>query len=153
MSAGFSIEKAQSRHLPEILKILIAGAAGARVGQETGNVEDYREAFEAMLAAPEMDVYVALGPEGDVLGTYQIHFLKGLAFQGRSRVELESVHTRADLRGQGIGARMMEHAEALAREAGAGLIQLTSNKVREDAHRFYDRLGFSASHLGFKKML
>ncbi len=153
MSAGFSIEKAQSRHLPEILKILIAGAAGARVGQETGNVEDYREAFEAMLAAPEMDVYVALWPEGDVLGTYQIHFLKGLAFQGRSRVELESVHTRADLRGQGIGARMMEHAEALAREAGAGLIQLTSNKVREDAHRFYDRLGFSASHLGFKKML
>ncbi|WP_346895496.1 GNAT family N-acetyltransferase [uncultured Roseibium sp.] len=146
------IEKARPEHLAEILALLIAGAAGARVGQETRKVEDYRDAFEAMLAAPEMDVYVAL--DGDeVVGTYQIHFMKGLAFQGRSRVELESVHTREGRRGQGIGARMMAHAEELARAANAGLIQLTSNRVRTDVHRFYERLGFNQSHLGFKKML
>ncbi|WP_417688986.1 GNAT family N-acetyltransferase [Roseibium sp.] len=153
MTIDISIEKARPEHLAPILSILIAGAAGARIGQESDNVEEYRAAFDAMLAAPEMDVYVALSPEGEVLGTYQIHFLKGLAFRGRSRVELESVHTREDMRGKGIGALMMAHAEALAREAGAGLMQLTSNKVRVDAHRFYDRLGFAQSHLGFKKML
>lgn len=152
MTADIRIEKARPEHLAEILALLIAGAAGARVGQETGRVEDYREAFDAMLAAPEMDVYVAL--DGDeVVGTYQIHFMKGLAYQGRSRVELESVHTRQDRRGQGIGAQMMAHAEELARAANAGLMQLTSNKVRTDAHRFYSRLGFDQSHLGFKKML
>ncbi|WP_417671368.1 GNAT family N-acetyltransferase [Roseibium sp.] len=148
-----TICKAEPQHLPEILAILIAGAAGARVGQESGDIDDYRKAFDAMLAAPEMDIYVALGPDGDVLGTYQIHFLKGLAFKGRSRVELESVHTRADMRGKGIGAQMMAHAEDLARKAGAGLMQLTSNKTRKDAHRFYDQLGYDQSHVGFKKML
>ena len=152
MNTDIRIEKARPEHLADILALLIAGAAGARVGQETGIVEDYREAFDAMLAAPEMDVYVAL--DGDeVVGTYQIHFMKGLAFQGRSRVEIESVHTREDRRGQGIGAQMMAHAEELARAAKAGLMQLTSNKVRTDAHRFYGRLGFDQSHLGFKKML
>jgi len=152
MTGNIRIEKARLEHLPEILALLIAGAAGVRVGQETGKVEDYREAFDAMLAAPEMDIYVAL--DGDeVVGTYQIHFMKGLAYRGRSRVELESVHTREDRRGQGIGARMMAHAEELARAANAGLMQLTSNKVRTDAHRFYARLGFDQSHLGFKKML
>jgi GNAT superfamily N-acetyltransferase len=152
MTSDIRIEKARPVHLAEILALLIAGAAGARVGQETGRVEDYREAFDAMLAAPEMDVYVAL--DGDeVVGTYQIHFMKGLAYRGRSRVELESVHTREDRRGQGIGAKMMIHAEELARAANAGLMQLTSNKVRTDAHRFYSRLGFDQSHFGFKKML
>lgn len=152
MTSDIRIEKARPEHLAEIVALLIAGAAGARVGQETGRVEDYREAFDAMLEAPEMDVYVAL--DGDeVVGTYQIHYMKGLAFQGRSRVEIESVHTREDRRGQGIGAQMMGHAEELARAAKAGLMQLTSNKVRTDAHRFYARLGFDQSHLGFKKML
>ncbi|MEP4033699.1 GNAT family N-acetyltransferase [Roseibium polysiphoniae] len=153
MTIDISIEKARAEHLPEILSLLIAGAAGARVGQETDDVEAYRAAFDAMLAAPEMDVYVALDADGAVLGTYQIHFMKGLAFRGRSRVELESVHSRADMRGQGIGAAMMAHAEELARSANAGLMQLTSNAVRTDAHRFYDRLGYAQSHLGFKKML
>ncbi|MEJ8476449.1 GNAT family N-acetyltransferase [Roseibium algae] len=153
MSVAVSIEKARPEHLVEIVAIIGAGAAGARVGRESNNAEDYRQAFDAILQAPEMDIYVALDDDGSVLATYQIHFMKGLAFKGRPRVELESVHTRADMRGQGIGAKLIEHAEALARQANAGLIQLTSNSVRTDAHRFYVRLGYDQSHLGFKKLL
>ncbi len=153
MSIETSIEKARPEHLPEILDILIAGATALRAGQESGKVEDYRTAFDVISASPDADIYVALGSKGEVLGTYHIFFLRGLAFRGAPRVELESVHTRADARGQGIGAKMMAHAEQLARTAGASMMQLTSNRVRTDAHRFYVRLGFDQSHLGFKKML
>lgn len=153
MTDGIRIEKARPEHLADILVIILAGAVGARVDKESDDIESYRPAFDAMLAAPEMDIYVALDADGAVVATYEIHFLKSLGYQGRPRVELESVHTRPDKRGQGIGALMMAHAEGLARQANACLIQLTSNKVRKDAHRFYERLGFDQSHFGFKKML
>ncbi len=148
-----TIEKAGEHHLAGIVELLTAGAAGARAGREAADWQVYLPAFRAISGAPETDIYVALTGTGEIAGTYQITFLKGLAFQGRSRAELESVHTRTDLRGRGIGKRMMEHAEALARAEHACLIQLTSNRVREDAHRFYTRLGFEQSHLGFKKLL
>lgn len=152
------IIKAREEHLEPVLQLMAAGAVGARVGRDVPVVTvAYRRGFAEILAAPEMDLYVALAEteagREELVGTYQIHFLKGLAYCARPRVEVESVHTRADMRGQGIGARMMAHAEALAREANACLLQLTSNKLREDAHRFYDRLGFEQSHLGFKKLL
>lgn len=152
---GFRIEKARPEHLAYILDIMNAGAVGARVGKESDDPEDYRAAFDAILAAPETDIYVVLGGTGgeEVLATCQLIFEKGLAFRGRGRAVLESVHTRADMRGKGIGKAMVEHAEALARERGVALIQLTSNRIRLDAHRFYLREGYEQSHLGFKKML
>ncbi len=153
LRSSISIVKARPEHLLAILELLAAGAAGARVGRDSLDEDAYRDSFAAMLAAPEMEVFVALDAEGTVLGTYQIHFLKGLAYNGRPRAEVESVHTRADSRGMGIGGQMMAHAEELARAANACILQLTSNKVRIDAHRFYDRLGFEQSHLGFKKLL
>ncbi|TYC63607.1 GNAT family N-acetyltransferase [Rhodobacterales bacterium] len=144
---------ARPEHLREIVAIINAGAVGMRKGAEFANWEDYRPAYEAMLQAPEMSIHVALDQAGEIVGTYQIHFLKGLAFRGRPRVELESVHVRSDKRGSGIGRLMMEHAETLARDAGACMIQLTSNREREGSHHFYRALGFDQSHLGYKKML
>ncbi|WP_430512147.1 N-acetyltransferase family protein [Pannonibacter phragmitetus] len=152
---GFRIEKARPEHLADILAIMNAGAVGARVGQESEDPEDYRAAFDAILSAAETDIYVVLGGAdgSQVLATYQIIFEKGLAFRGRGRACLESVHTRADMRGRGIGKAMVQHAEALARARGVALVQLTSNRIRLDAHRFYLREGYDQSHLGFKKML
>ncbi len=147
------IEKAGADHLREIVAIINAGATSVRRHREFADWRDYRPAFEALRAAPEADIYVALDDAGEVLGTYQIHFLKGVAFMGRPRVELESVHVRADQRGTGIGRRMMAHAEGLALAADACLLQLTSNREREGSHRFYQRLGYDQSHLGYKKML
>jgi len=148
-----SLEKARPEHLEEIVAIVNAGATSVREDKEFSGWRDYRPAFDALRAAPEADIYVALSETGEVVGTYQIHFLKGLAFKGRPRVELESVHVRADQRGNGVGRLMMDHAEGLARKAGACLIQLTSNREREGSHAFYRRLGFDQSHLGYKKML
>ncbi|MTH95327.1 GNAT family N-acetyltransferase [Roseibium sp. RKSG952] len=148
-----TIEKAQPEHLKDIVALLNAGATSVRRDKEFATWQDYRPAFEALCSAPEAAIYVALDPERHVVGTYQIHFLKGLAYQGRPRVELESVHVRADQQGTGVGRQMVAHAEQLAREAGACLLQLTSNREREGSHHFYRRLGFDQSHLGYKKML
>ncbi len=147
------IEKAAEEHLADIVAIINAGATSVRKDKEFADWRSYLPAFEAMLAAPEMDIYVVFNDAGEVVGTYQIHFLKGLAFQGRPRVELESVHVRADQRGTGIGRLMIDHAEQLAREVNACLVQLTSNREREGSHHFYKRLGYDQSHLGYKKML
>ena len=149
----FRIEKAQAGHLREIVEIINAGATSVRRDREFSDWQGYRPAFEALVAAPEVDIYVALNATGEVVGTYQIHFMKGIAFKGRSRVELESVHVRADQRGTGVGRMMMDHAERLARKADACMVQLTSNKEREGSHHFYKRLGYDQSHLGYKKML
>ncbi len=147
------IEKAAPGHLKEIVAIINAGATSIRRDKEHADWRDYRPAFDALCAAPEADIYVALNETGEVVGTYQIHFLKGIAFKGRPRVELESVHVRPDLRGTGIGKQMMDHAEEKARAACACLVQLTSNREREGSHHFYRKLGYDQSHLGYKKML
>lgn len=151
-AASTEITKARPEHLQAIVGIINAGATSVRRDREFENWEDYRPAFDAMLQAPEMDIYVAIDGTGEVVGTYQIHFMKGLAFKGRPRVELESVHVRADRQGTGVGRKMMEHAEGLARAADACMIQLTSNREREGSHPFYRKLGFEQSHLGYKKM-
>lgn len=154
VSEDYPIIPATEAHLPEILALMQAGAVGARVGMEVDDVAVYRPAFERIVAAPETALYVVLDArDGSVAATYQLTFSLGLGFRGQPRAIVESVHTRADLRGQGIGARMMQHAEALARAEGCCMVQLTSNKLRKDAHRFYERLGFEQSHFGFKKML
>ena len=80
----------------------------------------------------------------------QLSFLPGLARRGALRAQLETVRVHADYRGQGLGAAMFEWAIEESRRRGAALVQLTTDKSRSDAHRFYDRLGFVASHEGFK---
>lgn len=153
MTSTIRIVKADLGHLPEIVSIINGGATSVRQGREFDDWPDYRPAFEALVAAPEADIYVALDAANEVIGTYQIHFLKGIAFKGRPRATLESVHVRADQRGKGIGRQMMEHAEGLAEASNACMLQLTSNKEREGSHHFYLRLGYDQSHFGYKKML
>jgi len=112
----------------------------------------YEAAFAAIAASPENTLYVAES-EGRVVGTFQLTFIPNLTGRGATRVKVESVKVAAALRSQGLGARMMAFAEAEARTRGARSMELTSNKRRTDAHRFYERLGFARSHEGFKKSL
>jgi GNAT superfamily N-acetyltransferase len=112
----------------------------------------YEAAFAAIARSPENRLFVAL--DGDeVVGTFQLTFIPNLTGRGALRVKVESVKVKAARRSGGIGARMMEFAEEHARAQGAALLELTSNKTRGAAHRFYERLGFSRSHEGFKKKL
>ncbi|TCS08627.1 GNAT family N-acetyltransferase [Rhizobium sp. BK418] len=113
---------------------------------------EYARAFAAIAASPDQMLYVA-ERDGDVVGTFQTIVTTSLNARGSSAMIIEAVQTRADMRGQGIGAQMIEFAIAEAKSRGVRLVQLTSNAVRKDAHRFYERLGFKPSHLGFKMAL
>lgn len=112
----------------------------------------YRAAFDEIVADPKHRLIVA-ELNGEVVGTLQISYLPGLPNFGMRRGLLENVHIRGDLRGGGYGSTMVKWAIERCREAGCGLVQLTSNKVRVDAHRFYEKLGFAKSHEGFKLRL
>lgn len=113
---------------------------------------DYRAAFEKIARSPNETLYVAeLG--GEVVGTFQTMVTTTMTARGASSLIVEAVQTRADMRGRGIGAVMINFAIDKARADGMRLVQLTSNAVRSDAHRFYERLGFTPSHIGFKLKL
>ncbi|MDH4441099.1 MAG: GNAT family N-acetyltransferase [Rhizobium sp.] len=113
---------------------------------------DYRAAFARIAASANETLYVA-ELDGEVVGTFQTMITTTLTGRGASNMIIEAVQTRADQRGRGIGAAMIDHAIEEARRQGIRLVQLTSNAARKDAHRFYQRLGFAPSHLGFKLKL
>ena len=112
----------------------------------------YRAAFDEITADPNHRLIVA-ERAGEIVGTLQISVIPGMPKFGMKRGMLENVHIRADQRGSGLGTEMVQWAIERCREAGCGLVQLTSNKLRHDAHRFYEKLGFTKSHEGFKLRL
>ena len=112
---------------------------------------DYRTAFQKIAASPNETLFVAV-LDGEVVGTFQTMVTTTLTARGSSLI-IEAVQTRADMRGRCIGAAMIGFAVDRARRDGMRLVQLTSNALRKDAHRFYERLGFIPSHIGFKMKL
>ncbi|AKI00988.1 putative acetyltransferase [Hoeflea sp. IMCC20628] len=112
----------------------------------------YLTAFDRIAASPNDTLYVAVRA-GEIVGTFQTTLIVALTGKGASSFIIKAVHTRSDMRGNGIGQVMMTHAIAQARAEGATMVQLMSNADRIDAHRFYERLGFVASHVGFKMNL
>lgn len=144
---------------PQDIAIVLALAdAGHHLGPahrpraETYGDERYRAAFDEIAADPNNNLIVA-ERGGEIIGTLQITIIPGLTNFGLRRGLLENVHIRADQRGFGLGTKLLEHAIGICRGRGCKLVQLTSNKVRHEAHRFYARLGFEPSHEGFKLKL
>ncbi|WP_250006094.1 GNAT family N-acetyltransferase [Actinoplanes sp. M2I2] len=109
-------------------------------------------AFEEIDADPNNELIVA-DDDGEVVGTCQLTFTPGLSRHGARRLTIEAVRVRADRRGAGLGRELMRYALTRARERGCRIAQLTTDKRREDAHRFYAGLGFTASHEGLKLAL
>lgn len=112
----------------------------------------YLAAFEAIAADPNQRLIIA-ERDGQPVGTQQLTFIPGIARFGESRCLIEAVHIAPTHRNLGLGGEMIGWAIEQARTRGCGLVQLTSNKQRLDAHRFYERLGFKKSHEGFKLAL
>jgi GNAT superfamily N-acetyltransferase len=112
----------------------------------------YIQAFEEISRDPNHRLVVAEA-DGEIVGTIQISFIPGLTRFGMKRGLLEGLHIRTDRRGTGLGSQMVQWAIEQCRAAGCGVVQLTSNKARTDAHRFYRKLGFDQSHEGFKLYL
>ncbi|MFB7825383.1 GNAT family N-acetyltransferase [Streptomyces hydrogenans] len=111
--------------------------------------EAYERAFADIEADPRNEMLV-LVEDGLVLGCLQATYIPGLGKGGAERALIEAVRIRADRRGGGLGRELMERAAARAKERGCALVQLTSDKERADAHRFYASLGYARSHEGFK---
>lgn len=112
----------------------------------------YVDAFQAILADANQLQMVATAND-EVIGTLQLSFIPGLARKGAWRGQIEAVRIAATHRGSGVGQQMFEWAISQCRDRRCDLVQLTTDKTRSDAHRFYERLGFVGSHLGYKLML
>jgi GNAT superfamily N-acetyltransferase len=145
------IRRATLADLPDIIRLLIGGdlAGTHKDTLDEGARAAYLDAFAAIDANPHEMLFVA-ELDDKVVGTFQITFGQTLVGRGRLRATIESVHVASEVRGKGLGAAMIAHALDVARTQGARVAQLTSNKIRTDAHRFYERLGFKRSHEGFK---
>lgn len=112
----------------------------------------YRAALRRLADDPNQHVVVAVR-EGRVVGTLQLSVIPGLSRRGTIRSIIEAVRVHADERGSGLGTQLIQWAVDESRRQNCQLVQLTSDATRQDAHRFYKRLGFTASHVGFKLAL
>lgn len=137
--------------LPAVIALLADDVLG-KARDFTQVDEAYERAFADITADPRNHLVVA-DRDGELVGCMQITYIPGLGRHGAERSLIESVRVRSDLRGQGLGRQMMTWAIDQARGRGCALVQLTTDKSRADAHRFYRDLGFVASHEGMKLAL
>ena len=152
--AGGPVElrRATAADLPALVALLADDALGAAREVAGGDLAPYRRAFDLLDGDPAHLLLAAV--DGDaVVGTLQLSFLPGLARRGVLRAQIEAVRVASGQRSRGLGAAMVEWAIGEARRRGCGLVQLTTDKARTDAHRCYERLGFVASHEGLKMSL
>jgi len=147
------IRPANRKDLGYVVQLL----ANDPLGSERETVTDppakpYVDAFEAMTADPRNEFIVA-ERNGEIVGCLQLTFIPGLARMGMERAQIESVRVAQSVRGEGLGKKLFEWVIERARERGCGLVQLTTDNLRHDAHGFYQSLGFVASHIGMKLAL
>jgi len=150
----FLLRRARRDDLGALVALLAADAL--RANDDSDALErraPYEAAFDAIDRDPAHTLVAVEDAAGDVVATMQLTMLPGLARGGATRMQVEAVRVAASARGNGLGSAMMRWAIEDARSRGAALVQLTSDARRDEAHRFYGRLGFSPSHVGFKLFL
>lgn len=131
---------------------MLADDPMGRDREDPAHFGPYLEAFDRIEADPNQHQIVA-ERDGAVVATLQLSLAPGLSRRGATRATIEGVRVAAGARGGGLGTQLIEWAVQESRRHGASLIQLTSDASRVEARRFYERLGFTASHLGFKRTL
>lgn len=139
--------------LPAMIALIADDQLGAvRENARLPLEQAYLDAFDA-IARDSNQLLVAVEQAGTVIGCFQITFIPGISRRGAWRGQIESVRVARAKRGAGLGTAMFEWAIAECRRRGCTLVQLYTDKSRKDAHRFYERLGFKASHEGMKLAL
>lgn len=151
MTNSLTFRKATQADVPTIVAML----ANDTLGQLREDFRDplpatYYEAFTQIDNDSNQELMVVENEQSEVIGTLQLSFIPYLTYQGGVRAQIEAVRIKADQRGSGIGTELFEWAIARARERGAHVLQLTTDKKRPDALHFYEKLGFVASHEGMK---
>jgi GNAT superfamily N-acetyltransferase len=146
------LRRADASDLAALVALLADDPVSAARGDRADADDEplYRAALLDVVADPSNDLLVA-EVDGDVVGTFQLTRIPGMARRGSARLLVEAVRVRSTLRSSGIGTALMRWVTDVAAPAtGSSLVQLTSDNARTDAHRFYERLGFAGSHRGFK---
>ena len=147
------VRDAEERDLPAIVALYADDDLGS-TREQPGEplAEEYRRGFAAVTADPRTRLVVA-ELDGAVVGTLQLSFLPHVVRRGGERAQVEAVRVASSSRGSGLGRALLTWAVEQARERGCVLVQLTTDAARPDAHRFYESLGFTASHVGMKLAL
>ncbi|MFJ8360656.1 GNAT family N-acetyltransferase [Streptomyces sp. NPDC093984] len=145
------IRPAVAGDVPAIVAMLADDPLGAQ-RESPDDLTPYLNALKRVSSDPNQHLVVAVR-DGRVVGTLQLTIIPGLSRMGATRSIIEGVRIHADERGSGLGTQLIEWAIDESRREDCQLVQLTSDATRTDAHRFYERLGFQASHVGFKRQL
>ncbi|MFG2990715.1 GNAT family N-acetyltransferase [Streptomyces sp. NPDC048257] len=150
-TSELTIRPATEADVPAIVAMLADDPLGA-TRESPDDLTPYLAALRRLTDDPNQHLVVAVRA-GRVVGTLQLTIVPGLSRKGATRSIIEGVRVHADERGSGLGTRFVEWAVEKSRTENCSLVQLTSDVTRTDAHRFYERLGFTASHVGFKLQL
>jgi GNAT superfamily N-acetyltransferase len=149
---GLTVRRAQRVDLPRLLELLADDELGKN-GEGVGSDDPaYIRAFDAIDRDPNQSLLLA-ELDGRVVGMLQVTFIPGLSRRGAWRANIEALRVDSSVRRRGIGGWLLSRALDNARKRGCRLAQLTSDRRRSDAHRFYERLGFTDSHIGYKLLL
>ncbi|MFF3373441.1 GNAT family N-acetyltransferase [Streptomyces sp. NPDC002680] len=140
-----------TQDIPAVVGMLADDPLGAE-RESPDDLTPYYTALNRLAADPNQHLVVAVR-EGQVVGTLQLTIVPGLSRKGATRSIIEGVRVHAAERGSGLGTQLIEWAIDTSRRENCQLVQLTSDVTRAEAHRFYERLGFTASHVGFKLQL
>ncbi|MGC5615877.1 GNAT family N-acetyltransferase [Georgenia sp. Z1491] len=144
----YRVDRARAEDVPAIVDLLRDDVLGAQ--REDHDLAAYERAFEAIDRDPSHYLACARDSQGQVVGVMQLTLLPGLSRGGALRLQIEGVRVAATTRGSGLGGAMFDWAHAYGRSRGARFVQLTTDRSRADAHRFYERLGYRATHEGYK---
>lgn len=148
---SFRVTRARASDVPVLVALLADDVLGR--GRESDVLEPYLGAFEQIDADPHQLLVAVRDEDEQIAATVQLTLLPGLSRGGATRLQIEAVRVGASARGTGLGSALLAWAHDWGREHGAVLAQLTTDGSRTDAHRFYERLGYEPSHVGFKRPL
>ena len=142
------LARARAEEVPELVELLADDVLGSQ--REIAPMPSYMEAFAEIDADPAQLLVVVRDATGALVGTMQLTLIPGLSRGGTKRLQIEAVRLATSVRGSGLGRALFTWAHDYGRAHGATMAQLTADKQRDDAHRFYQRVGYRASHEGFK---
>ena len=147
------IREARFEDLPRIIRMIDEDDLGTTGDRYTEPLMKFYEDAFREITEDKNSVILVICVCGSVFGSLQLTFTRYLSHMGGLRATIENVHVASDMQGRGLGTELMNAAIDLAKKRGCRIVQLTTNKTRKDAHRFYHRIGFESTHEGMKLYL